>query len=117
MPCRIIQKPSEALREKREAKERERVAAEAEQRKQSMQESHRRERELINDRRIAALEAQADALREGYRQARRQQAWQSAIDAFGTWLRPPPPPPEPEIVVIEHHPADDLLFNGFIKRL
>jgi hypothetical protein len=52
--------------------------------------------------------------------AQKQQAAMSArqemIAAFHAYNYPPEPP-EPEVVVVEHSAVDDLMFNGFIKRL
>jgi hypothetical protein len=100
MPCKIIQSPSEGLREKRSERE-------AEERKQRMRESQRREREAIESRRLASLEQQWEWFKAGMQQAQRAQQQQAALryrqqlmDEIGALIRPRQPL-EPMVIYVE----------------
>jgi hypothetical protein len=88
----LMRQQAEQRRWKREAEERERAARLIEPRPQQQPDQH--------SRRIAALEAQFEQMRLGYRQAQRQQAWATALDSLSAYLRPPQPK-EPDIIVID----------------
>jgi hypothetical protein len=112
----LMRQQAEQRRWRREAEQRERAAKLLEPAATSGKQNRSTEQDQQHGRRIAAIEQQLEAVRVGYRQAVAQRTYQEAIDALHAWNNPPQPP-EPEIVVIEHHPADDLPFNGFLKRL
>jgi hypothetical protein len=94
MPCRIIERPSDALREKHAAAE----ARQREERKQRMQEAQRLEREAIESRRLASLEhewsafkAAANAAIQQQQQMAQQRALDQTMAEIGALIRPPAP--------------------------